>query len=370
MAQKIAVAMSGGVDSSLVAAQLKAEGAEVIGFTLQLYDDGQAVASSKTCCAGRDIHDAKQVAARLDIPHYVLDYQKQFQRAVIDDFVDSYKRGETPVPCVRCNETVKFTQLLDFARELGAEAFATGHYIHKEGTGLYCPKDKERDQSYFLWTLTPEQLAFSLFPLGNFTKDEVRAKAKAFGLQVAGKPDSQDICFVPNGNYADLVRKLRPEVEFVGEVYHKDGRLLGKHQGLYQFTIGQRRGLGVFDDGAPLYVVALDVARSRLIVGGRADCSICKVHLKGVNWIDAPPDGEQPLWVRLRSTQEPQLAQLDGKDVILETPQLGVAKGQACVFYQKNYNDRLKVLGGGWIDGTSLLSPALPQQEPILEERI
>lgn len=353
--KKIAVAMSGGVDSSLAAALLKAQGAEVIGFTLQLYDYGKAVASSKTCCAGRDIHDAKQVAAQLDIPHYVLDYQEIFQREVIDDFVDSYVRGETPIPCVRCNEKVKFVSLLDFAKELGADAFATGHYIHREGENLYCAKDEGRDQSYFLWTLTPEQLAFSCFPLGNLQKSEVRALAKEFNLSVADKPDSQDICFVPSGHYSDIVRTLRPEAEQGGEIYHLDGRLLGEHKGLYQFTIGQRRGLGLTREGTALYVVGFDREHARLIVGSRDDCAVCLVGLKDINWIGAKPKEDHELFVRLRTPQALQAARLEVDKVILETPQLGVAKGQACVFYQKCGKNRLRVLGGGWIDKTTLL---------------
>lgn len=352
--KRVAVAMSGGVDSSYAAALLKQQGAEVLGFTLQLFDYGKAVASSKTCCSGRDIHDAKQVAAKLDIPHYVLDYQAHFQSEVIDDFVDSYARGETPLPCTRCNERIKFSRLLDFAKELGAEMFATGHYIHRDGDMLYSAADETRDQSYFLWTLTPEQLAFSYFPLGNLKKDEVRSKAQSFNLGVEKKPDSQDICFVPSGHYSDIVRKLRPEVQKEGEIYHLDGRKLGNHSGLYQFTIGQRRSLGVESSEGAFYVAGIDVPNARLIVGAREDCGVSEVELSGLNWIGESLSGQNKVLVKLRSTQKALPAIIEGNRVRFLQPQLGVAKGQACVLYQKRDTGRLRVLGGGWINKSDL----------------
>ena len=376
----VAVAMSGGVDSSLVAALLKSRGLEVIGLTLQLYDHGAVRARAQSCCAGRDIHDARRVAAHLDIPHYVLDYQKDFQELVIEDFVESYARGQTPVPCTRCNERVKFSKLLDFAREIGAEALATGHYVRREetaqGPALYRARDLDRDQSYFLFTMKAEQLAFSHFPLGGLRKSEVRALAEQFKLPVAAKPDSQDICFIPSGRYVDLVRRLRPEVQRAGDIVHVDGTHLGRHDGLYQFTIGQRRGLGVFA-GSPLYVVGLDVARARLIVGGREDGAVRRLWLRDVNMLAPMKVGEKVgekvegdegsgLLVKLRSSQAPVAATLRRSrfgaelraEVALQRAENGIAAGQACVFYQscdnKTRDGKQKVIGGGWIEETDL----------------
>ncbi len=376
----IAVAMSGGVDSSLVAALLKARGFRVVGLTLQLYDHGAAVGRARSCCAGRDVHDARRVAALLDIPHYVLDYQKDFHESVIEDFAESYARGETPVPCTRCNERVKFSKLLDFAREIGAQALATGHYIRREetreGPALYRARDLARDQSYFLFTMSSAQLSFSHFPLGGLRKDEVRALALKLNLPVASKPDSQDICFIPSGRYVDLVRRLRPQVQKAGDIIHVDGTYLGRHEGLYQFTVGQRRGLGVFSS-EPLYVVALDVARARLVVGAREHCAVRHISLAGVNWLAAAAiDAEREVFVKLRSSQEPVAARLEiscsGVEVALKQPEMGVARGQACVFYTSCGNEQ-RMVGGGWIGQTNLTRlyqrlASSPQEDGRTEE--
>ena len=377
--KKIAVAMSGGVDSTLAAALLSKRGARVMGFTLQLYPHqtsaesgaganasaGAGAAQSKTCCAGRDIYDAKQVAAQLGIAHYVLDYQDYFRQNVIDDFVDSYARGETPLPCVRCNERIKFSLLLDYAKGLGADYFATGHYIDKRNTHLYQAADSARDQSYFLWRLTNAQLAFSLFPLGALYKDEIRKLARHLGLLVADKPDSQDICFVPSGHYSDVVSRLRPEVQRAGDILHIDGRVLGRHQGLYRYTIGQRRRLGALSPD-PLYVIAIEPKEALLIVGSAQDCLTRSLSLSDMNWIgedmidDSTIDGgaingaeDKQLLVKLRSTHNPLKARLTGKTIILDEPQSGVALGQACVIYD-NCGKQKRILGGGWISQTDL----------------
>ncbi len=360
----IAVAMSGGVDSSLVAALLKSRGLKVIGLTLQLYNHAAAAGRAQSCCAGRDIHDARRVAAHLDIPHYVLDYQKDFHESVIEDFVESYAHGQTPVPCTRCNERVKFSRLLDFAREIGAQALATGHYIRREeteqGAALYRARDLERDQSYFLFTMTAAQLAFSHFPLGGLRKDEVRALAQQFALSVAAKPDSQDICFVPSGNYKNIVRRLRPEVQRAGDIVHINGAHLGRHDGLYQFTIGQRRGLGVFATGSsaePLYVIGLDVARALLIVGAREEGAVRRLWLRDVNWLGDVEANGADLFVKLRSSQAPIAARLEIKgsnvEVALQEAENGIAAGQACVFY-KSCDNKHRMVAGGWIEETDV----------------
>jgi len=349
---RIVVAMSGGVDSSCVAALLAEAGHEVIGVTLQLYDHGQAVGKKGACCAGQDIHDAKNVAERLDIPHYVLDFEQRFRDAVIEDFADSYAKGITPIPCVRCNQRVKFRDLLDIAKDLGADALATGHYVRRiEKNGvpeLHVAADEHRDQSYFLFATTSEQLDFLRFPLGDHEKTETRKLAERFGLPVADKPDSQDICFVPNGSYANIVEKLRPGAAEPGDIVHVDGRVLGRHEGLIHYTVGQRRGLAVAV-GEPLYVVRLEPETQRLIVGPRKASLCSTIDVKDVNWLDTASENLR-VQVKHRAREVAVDAGVhllgEGKvRITFDQPQSGVAPGQAAVLYQGT-----RVLGGGWIE--------------------
>jgi tRNA-uridine 2-sulfurtransferase len=350
---RVVVAMSGGVDSSVAAALLAEQGYDIVGITLQLYDHGAALGRKGACCAGQDIHDAGRVAALLGIPHYVLDYEARFRAAVIDDFTASYARGETPVPCIRCNERVKFRDLLAVAKDLGADALATGHYVRRvegpERPELHRAADGARDQSYFLFATTREQLQFLRFPLGELAKDETRAIARRLALPVAAKPDSQDICFVPTGDYAAVVQKLKPGAAEPGDVVDRAGRVLGRHDGVIHYTVGQRKGLGIAS-AEPLYVLRLEPERCRVVVGPRAALGVTRVRLCGVNWLGAaaPPADGVRVAVKLRSAQPPLPATLcldaGGGDVALDAPALGVAPGQACVCY-----DGTRMLGGGWI---------------------
>ena len=356
---RVVVAMSGGVDSSVVAAQLAEEGYDVVGVTLQLYDHGAALAKKGACCAGRDIHDARRVAEEMNFPHYVLDYENIFKDAVIDEFADSYLGGATPVPCIRCNERVKFKDLLATAKDLDADCMATGHYIQRKvgptGPELHSAADSARDQSYFLFSTTPEQLAFLRFPLGHLaSKAETRALAAKYGLSVADKPDSQDICFVPNGDYAAVIRKLRPEAAAPGNIVDVDGQVLAQHEGVVNYTIGQRRGLGIGGLSDPLYVVKLDPDTREVIVGPRDRLATRSVPVREVNWLGDTPFDSRETWdvaVKVRSTRPPTdavLRPLSATEAMVELaiPEEGVSPGQACVFYDR---DSSRIFGGGWI---------------------
>lgn len=341
--------MSGGVDSSVVAALAARSGAEVIGVTLQLYDHGAAVGRTGSCCAGQDIRDARSVADRLGIAHYVFDYETRFRESVMDRFADDYLAGRTPIPCVSCNMGVKFRDLLGFAQELGADCLATGHYVRRlegaEGAELHRAVDPARDQSYFLYGTTQDQLNFLRFPLGSMEKSKVREIAREMGLAVALKPDSQDICFVPDGDYAAIVRKLRPDADDGGDIVHIDGRVLGRHRGLIHYTVGQRRGLDIGGLTEPLYVVRLDAAEKRVIVGPKAALAVRAARLDDINWIGG--DIRTGVHAKVRSMAKPVSGRLEGDRLIFDAPEFGVAPGQAAVLYAGD-----RVLGGGWIAET------------------
>lgn len=356
---RVVVAMSGGVDSSVVAAMLKEEGYDVVGVTLQLYDHGAALAKKGACCAGRDIHDARRVAEKMNFPHYVLDYENIFKDAVIDEFADSYLAGATPVPCIRCNERVKFKDLLATAKDLDADCMATGHYIQRmggtSGAELHCAADKSRDQSYFLFSTTAAQLDFLRFPLGHLhSKAETRALAAKYGLSVADKPDSQDICFVPNGDYAAVIRKLRPEAAAPGEIVDIDGTVLGQHDGVINYTIGQRRGLGIGGLNDPLYVVKLDPDTRQVVVGPREMLATRSVPVREINWLGDTSFEScevRELAVKVRSTRPPTdawIRPISPTEAIVElaVAEEGISPGQACVFYDRESS---RIYGGGWI---------------------
>ena len=358
-ATRVVVAMSGGVDSSVVAAMLAEEGYDVVGVTLQLYDHGAALAKKGACCAGRDIHDARRVAETMGFPHYVLDYENTFREAVMEDFADAYLAGATPVPCIRCNERVKFKDLLATARDLDADCMATGHYIQRKvgagGAELHCAADANRDQSYFLFSTTAEQLDYLRFPLGHLpSKAETRALAAKYGLPVADKPDSQDICFVPNGNYAAVIEKLRPGAADPGEIVDVSGTVLGTHRGVIHYTIGQRKGLGIGGLGDPLYVLRLDPETRRVIVGPKEALATRIIPVREINWLGDEAFDSRAEWqvnVKVRSTRPPRPAVIrplsaTEAEVELLDPEDGISAGQACVFYAPEGS---RILGGGWI---------------------
>jgi tRNA-specific 2-thiouridylase len=376
---RVVVAMSGGVDSSVVAGLLKSQGYDVIGMTLQLYDHGAATHRKGACCAGQDIQDARRVAEKLAIPHYVLDYEARFREAVIDPFAASYVAGETPIPCVACNQTVKFADLLETARSLGAKALATGHYVQSRPAApgstrrqLFRPVNEARDQSYFLFATTQAQLDFLRFPLGALDKAATRELARGMGLAVAEKGDSQDICFVPDGKYSDIVQRLAPEAAAPGDIVHVDGRVLGRHKGILHYTIGQRRGVGVAA-GEPIYVVDLERATNRVVVGPREALATHRLDLRDVNWLgdgtpaDLPAAG-LPVFIKVRSSRPPAEARLfcepRGVHVILPEGESGVAPGQACVFYDRD-GAGARVLGGGFIARTMRKTWPAPTQAPM-----
>ena len=356
-ARRIVVAMSGGVDSSVVAALAASTGAETIGITLQLYDHGEATGRTGSCCAGQDIRDARAVADKLGIAHYVFDHESRFRDSVVENFADEYMAGRTPIPCIQCNMGVKFTDLLTMARDLGADCLATGHYVRRvvgEGgkSELHRALDPARDQSYFLFATTDEQMDYLRFPLGDMPKQQVREIAKDMGLAVAFKPDSQDICFVPDGDYAKIVRKIRPDADDDGEIVHIDGRVMGRHKGLIHYTVGQRKGLDIGGQPYPLYVIRIEADTKRVIVGPREALAIRSARIADMNWIGADYSG--PLQAKVRSLAKPVPARMEGSDLIFENAEYGVAPGQAAVLYAGD-----RVLGGGWIQETEAAELAL-----------